>query len=208
MSTPTELLLVTCPPWESAVFCAALDAGNRALCPKCGYGVPVEKATRFDAVEWSTCSNPLLIQTCLLSLGLRHNDRKQRLHACGIARTALDLRQDYGLRLAIECGEALADRVPPPILPDLALRALEPERVIGGEPPQSAIARSCIQLEFRAGPRTTLPGVSDELWLAIYRDIVPNPFLVVTWKLDWLTSMKCYSKRKDSAAIKTIITTR
>jgi hypothetical protein len=143
----------------------------------------------FAAVEWEELSSHSELVDAVRALGLKLSERKSRLLACGVARCALNWREDPGYRLTIEYGEALADGLPVPIRPDAVRRALEPARVIGGYPQEFRVALRCIERPDSRRPIFAGQGHGYEApEMAVFRDLVPNPFLPLSWNSDWLTS--------------------
>jgi hypothetical protein len=189
MEKPLHLLLGTCWRWGCAVFAPADHVGKRIACPNCSNPVLVENFTPFGAATWDACSDPKLLYTCLHELGLRLSKRKLHLLACALARVALDWRKEYGFRLTIETGEAIADGQPPPLPLDLVRRPLQPERWIGGVDTRYGIALRCIDLpssEWSLFEKDD--GISRDAILDIFRDQVPNPFVPLEWNAEWFTS--------------------
>jgi hypothetical protein len=142
----------------------------------------------FGAGEWEALSSHRELVAAVGALGLALSERKQRLLACGVARCALNWHQNPGYRLAIECGEALADGQPPPSPPKAARSALQAERVGSGYPPEFRAALRCLEAD---GPRYSIFRESNGYEapeMAVFRDLVPNPFLALSWDPDWLTS--------------------
>jgi hypothetical protein len=151
--------------------------------------VHVYAFTPFSASDWDTCSNPKLLNSCLHHLELQLSKRKLHLIACALARVALDWRTDYGFRLTIETGEAIADGQPPPLPLDLVRRPLQPERWIGAVDTRYGIALRCVDLpvdEWKLFDKDDR--ISCDVILEVFRDQVRNPFVPLEWNPEWFTS--------------------
>ena len=149
----------------------------------------VRRESPFRADEWEELSSHRELVTAVRALGLELSVRKCRLLACGVARCALNWQEDADYRLAIECGEALADGLSPPILPASAWRRLETVRVRDGNPPEFQVALRCLEPLNSRQPAFAGHGHGYEAAeMAVFRDLVPNPFLALAWNPDWFTS--------------------
>jgi hypothetical protein len=148
----------------------------------------VEGESPFGASEWESLSSHRMLVALVEALRLELSQRTVRLFACGVARCALNWQQNARFRQAIECGEALADGHPPPLRPEVARRGLEPERA-SGNPPELRVALRCLET-----PTSRRPTFGDQASgyeapeLAVFRDVIPNPFLPLAWNPDWFTS--------------------
>jgi hypothetical protein len=189
MRKPTEMVMLPCACGaEYPIICPAHQVGKSVACPWSGTPTVVRRETPFGAGEWEGLSSHRVLVAAVWGLGLELSERKALLFACGVARCALNWKQDDGSRLAIECGEALADGRTPPLPPHVARRGLQPGRAIGDDP-EFRVALRC--LETPAPRRPTFGGQwggYEAPELAVFRDLVPNPFLPLTWNPDWFTS--------------------
>ena len=189
MKKPTEFIQLPCGCGARLpIVCPADSIGKAITCPWSSMPFVVGGGEHFGANEWDAFQFCGGLYDVIRELKLKLSRRKRRLLACGVARAVLG-RSEYGFRLAIDCGEALADEQRPPLLLELARRELNPERSAGTVPPEYGIALRCIDpLEERAWVLAKPTGVSDDVMLAVFRELVPNPFVPLTWNSEWFTS--------------------
>ena len=189
MSKPRELHLCKCPRWGCSEFCFLDHRNQEIACPDCGNLLQPHNVSRFDAAEWDDCETPLLLVRCAEACGHYASKRKRRLVTCAMARVAMDWQNDRDLRLAIECGEALADGYSPPIQPERVRHALSPRWTDNAAFQESELALQCLAEPLEGGWRITSErGLSDSVLASIYHDFTPNPFVPLTWNPDWFTS--------------------
>ena len=143
----------------------------------------------FRADEWEALSFHRELVAAVQALRLELSERKCRLLACGVARCALNWQEEAVYRQAIECGEALADGHAPPVPLGTARRGLAPGWGRRREPAENSVASQC--LETPDPRRPTFAGQQhgyEAAEMAVFRDLVPNPFVPLTWNPDWFTS--------------------
>jgi hypothetical protein len=127
----------------------------------------------------------------IIALGLNFSDRKLRLLACGVARTALEWKSVSGYRVAIDCGEALADNRRPPLPPEVARPSCIAASAVGGVTPGSRLALRCLEPVVRRRYSGIFPdhtNAFEAIEIATFRDLAPNPFVPLAWNPDWFTS--------------------
>jgi hypothetical protein len=142
----------------------------------------------FGAGEWDSCRSPDILRQVADATHQNVSARKWRLLACAVARAVLDYAGDYGDRLAVAIGEALADGRSPPRSVQFVKNPVAPAHDPGRVSPQDEIARRCIADTPETWPLYRTGGASDELVVDLYHDLFPNPFVPLAWNPDWFTS--------------------
>ncbi len=130
---------------------------------------------RLDAAEWDRCDDVRVLSLTLYALDNRLTDRKLRLITCAFARTFAQPTSEIWVHHAIEAGEAMADGTSPKILPGVIRQQLP-----------DCLARTCI--DPTPGTSWPLVAIPDRRLAETYRDLVPNPFISLTWNPEWFTS--------------------
>jgi hypothetical protein len=192
MKEQKQLVLLQCPcSCRFPIICPAEPGGERIACPWSGATFRVHSLTSappFGAEEWDACRSAVVLGLAVRETHDNISNRKWRLFACAVARAVLDWKSNYGHRLAVELGEALADGQRPPqsiqVVKNPAAPIWDPRAVS----PHDELARRCIAETAESWPMSGLADVSDELVVSLLREFFPNPFVPLDWNPDWFTT--------------------
>lgn len=173
MARSTEMIVVPCGcGMRYPVTCPASAVGTRIACPWSSQPMWVGGGKPFTAAEWDETNDPRLLY---LTSGFPRSDRKLRLTVCAIAREFQVSESQPWARVAVEAGEALADKLRPTVPPELIRRHVEAG-------PALACIGPYVETSWITPPAPN-PRTADVL-----RDQVPNPFVPLEWRREWLTS--------------------
>jgi hypothetical protein len=188
-------------------------SGIRPTCPRCdGSRKPLENVAPYGAADWEAARATGELRACDGAFHREWTPRRHRLAFCALARTYFSQSRQYWLWKAVEAGEAWADAGAPPAgANDIFLR-------LGGQSQDTRtpgewtwLAVQCVSgaheeeregfddgydwgwYTYRYPDPVFALGDDTEASLRpapaiVYRDLVPNPFLPLAWKPDWLTS--------------------
>jgi hypothetical protein len=187
--------------WEPAevLYCSGCDSilstrrpigvrKTRIPCPKCNKTTQcITSSPRFNRTLWEVSSQTVL-DFCLSHFKQSFTPRQERLFWCGLARIHSDRDQSNNwLRSAIEFGEKWAETGSPPFGVDDLQRALAHRNESPNENDWELIAGVCVA---NVPSHSYIPSdpAFDRARADLYRDLIPNPFLPLTWNPDWFTS--------------------
>jgi hypothetical protein len=167
----------------------------------------------FNSTEWKRIRDPFLAASVVAGVRRELSPRKWRLLACAIARSVFDWCRNPWFRDALQLAERWADegsaprgvklcrtqlaRVqPPPLLSDAGVleRWYPSYEEFAFQQEQERERFAWVQLAQRCvsdQPRLQSDEIADAhrpLAAELFRDLVPTPFVPLTWDHDWLTS--------------------
>ena len=184
--TPAALRMTLCPACDTP---QALEGSVACVdCSRCYFRFTAVPAL-FGEQQWASEKRPSWMAGCLHALELILSSRKRRLLYTTVACTGFDTTTNNLLRIAIKVGEDWADFNRPNFGCDDLRRLLQrrmPRRGSKGWDWRQ-LALGCLE---------TVPSyrwenfqeVTQALFADSYRDLIPNPFLPLTWDPDWFTS--------------------
>jgi hypothetical protein len=176
MTKPVERIHLPCGcGGRYPVVCSAENIGKTISCPWSSQPMRVGGGRQFGEVQWAECGDVRVVHSAFDTLGHRLSGRKVRLFTCALARAVAPADSEVWVHHAIDAGEVMADGASPPIRPEFIRQHLP-----------DCLARSC--LDSHASTLWTGIPFPDAPAAGIYRDLVPNPFIPLSWNSDWFTS--------------------
>jgi hypothetical protein len=204
----------TCPR-HGQVLVRAIS-GVRSTCPRC-YDARklLADLSPYGAADWDTARTTVELRECDTALRREWSLRRHRLAFCALARNYFSQSRQYWLWKAVEAGELWADTgAPPEGANDIFLRLGGPSGDTRKPGEWTWLAVQCVsgaheeereahtwddfdwygQMETYRYPDPVF-SLSDEVESSlqpapamVYRELVANPFIPLTWNPNWFTS--------------------